>query len=159
VPGTYITRSIPESVVSRAVDLVLEQLILHQQFASSADDLGTPFLGAHDFPCAVDALASWPASTLRTVLACHAFPPCAVGMPSRVSPSAMTRSDEPAARSAVMRATISAGRFDGRPNRTPWARLIAHELVRRLGHRPRQFDVGREECPIEMRWLVYRKTG
>jgi hypothetical protein len=30
---------------------------------------------------------------LRMVLACHACPPCAVGMPSRVRPSAMARSD------------------------------------------------------------------
>ena len=61
----------------------------------------------------------WPVSTFRTVLACHARPPCAVAIPSRVSPSAMRRSDEPDSRSVTMRATISAGSPDGRPSRTP----------------------------------------
>ena len=49
----------------------------------------------------------------------------AVGIPAAVSPSAMTCSVHPAARSCTMRLTTPAGRTDGRPSRTPLARFAA----------------------------------
>ena len=49
----------------------------------------------------------------------HTAPSRAVGTPSALSPSAITRSLDPAARSSTMRRTTSCGSTDGRPSRRP----------------------------------------